>query len=127
MNSHLKIVMITLVYVGCLVLSSCETGCITNKEDLLGEWQVDSWIIESSGKSRSNQMDMQFINSGAYSVDYGVELEEGTYRIDCQYLHTQENGQAEKKVLIQSLSADTLVIQMNRSGSLEQVKLIKKP
>ena len=41
------------------------------------------------------------------------------------YLHTVEDGKAEKKVEILKLTADTLIFQMNRAGTIEEVLLTK--
>ena len=71
-------------------------------------------------------MDFTFHPDRRYEVDYGQDIEKGKYWISGQYLHTVEDGKAEKKVLITSLTSDSLAFEMNRAGSIEKVVLLKK-
>lgn len=114
-----------LIFSFTLVLSNCQTGCDFDEVDLIGNWKVVDWKIEETGQKRNNKMDMIYQSDGGYIIDYGGEKEIGKYWIECQYLHTQENGQAEKKVKLIALTSNTLTIQMNRGGELEEVKLEK--
>lgn len=93
---------------------------------LKGSWIVEKWTIESSGKSRANKMDMTFTSDGNYEIDYGPESEVGRYWISGNYLHTFEKNESEKKVLLLKLVSDTLEIQMNRAGEMENVVLKRK-
>ncbi|MGK0316930.1 MAG: hypothetical protein ACI86M_003168 [Saprospiraceae bacterium] len=108
-----------------LIFASCQS----NKFDtqiLLGSWEVFEWKIEESGKSINNKMDMVFETEKNYSIDYGIQNEKGKYWITGEFLHTVETDQAEKKVKILQLNADTMKIQMNRGGHLESLVLVKK-
>ena len=107
-----------------LMLYAC-SGQYT-KEDLRGAWTVKSWVEFKSKKTISAQMDMTFNPEGKYVVDYGTEKEEGKFWVENDYLHTVENGKAEKKVKIIKLNIDSLVIEMNRAGSIEQVVLVRE-
>lgn len=107
-----------------LMFTAC-TNTNYDKTLLYGDWVVDSWVIENTGKAITNQMDMNFKPNDQYTIDYGSEQENGKYWIMGDYLHTIEKGQAEKKVKLISLSADTLKFQMNRGGHLELITLKK--
>jgi hypothetical protein len=93
---------------------------------LLGNWKVNKWTEISSGKKITNQMDFSFEEDGRYLLDYGKKKEHGKYWIANEYLHTIEEGKAEKKVKIISLQKDTLAMEMNRAGSIEKVILVRK-
>jgi len=114
-----------LIFIGTFTMCTNETSPFN--EDLLeGSWKVDKWTIESTGKTRTNKMDMNFKNDMSYEIDYGPESERGRYWISGIYLHTFEKGETEKKVKLIKLVSDTLEIQMNRAGEMENVLLIKK-
>jgi len=108
-----------------LLFTSC-TESKFNDTDIHGNWKVASWTVESTGKSIKNKMDMNFSAFEKYTIDYGTENEKGKYWIANDYLHTVEQNEAEKKVLILKLNPDTLQIQMNRAGEMENVTLVKK-
>ena len=78
-----------------------------------------------SGEAIDNMLIFEFDTTGRYSIDYGSEFEKGKYWISGNYLHTIEDGRAEKKVRIINLSSDSMVLEMNRSGFLEKLSLIK--
>ncbi len=126
MNLTSLLKLITISFLLCLI-NSCENETSPFDETLLkGSWTVDEWTIESTGKSRSNQMDMTFKSDGNYEIDYGPESEIGRYWVSGTYLHTFEKNESEKKVLLLKLVSDTLEIQMNRGGEMENVVLLKK-
>ena len=108
-----------------LLLLSCNSSPY-EKDDLLGKWTVVNWEIEKTGQKRTNQMDMSYNADNSYVVDYGSEKELGEFWIANSYLHTKAENEAEKKVKIIKLNIDTLSIQMNRGGILENVLLVKE-
>lgn len=112
------VILLVILFVSCQSNNYQET-------DLHGNWKVVNWEIASTGQERSNQMDMSYAADGSYTVDYGSEKEVGKYWIANDFLHTTETGQAEKKVKILDLNRDTLSIQMNRGGELENVLLVR--
>jgi hypothetical protein len=119
-NTFSVLVILTLI----LVISCNESKF--DSEKLLGSWKVAQWKIEKTEELRNNKMDMEFRNDGKYEIDYGSEKETGKFWITNEFLHTVEVGQSEKKVKIIKLTNDTLEIQMNRSGEMENVLLINK-
>ena len=92
---------------------------------LHGNWKVSEWKEVQSGKAISQKMDFQFDADNSYSVDYGSQKEAGSYYLSGEFLHTKETGSIEKSVRITKLTADSLVFQMNRAGSLEVITLRK--
>lgn len=109
-----------------ILLFTCCTESEFNEIDIQGNWKVASWTVKSSGKAINNKMDMDFNADKKYTIDYGSEKETGKYWIAGEFLHTAEENQSEKKVKIIKLSTDTLKIQMNRGGEIENVTLLKK-
>ena len=97
-----------------------------DKSFLLGNWESVEWKNMDSGSLLNGQMDFTFSEDNRYTVDYGSQDEKGRFWIANEYLHTVEDGKAEKKVRITLLNSDSLIFEMNRAGILEQVILIKK-
>ena len=119
----MKITTSTLVTLVFLLLVSCTDNF---DETLLhGDWKTTDWYILDSGKKINNQMDFSFDADRRYIIDYGTEKENGKYWIAVDYLHTVEDGKAEKKVKIVMLTKDTLDMEMNRGGRLERLLLTK--
>jgi hypothetical protein len=100
-------------------------ACADNLDETLlhGNWSTKDWYILESGKKINNTMDFSFDSDRRYSIDYGSQKESGKYWVAVDYLHTVEDGKAEKKVKIISLSADTMVLEMNRAGQIERLLL----
>ena len=96
-----------------------------DETQIIGDWEVATWDIISSGNTRSNKMDMHFSVDRKYEINYGSEIEKGKYWISGEDLFTVGDGESEKKVKLLTLNSDTLGIQMNRGGELENVYLIR--
>ncbi len=115
-----------------LCLMTCLLFCIACANDkfdemlLHGDWNTTSWVEQKTNKKISNKMAFSFKGDGRYTIDYGSEKENGKYWIAGEFLHTVEDGQAEKKVKITSLSTDEMNFEMNRTGSIELVSLKKQ-
>ena len=92
---------------------------------LHGDWVKQSWLNLDDGSSIDQKLDFSFSEDRRYKVDYGQQMEEGKYWLAGEYLHTVEDGRAEKKVRILTLTQDSLVFEMNRGGHLEKVTLKK--
>lgn len=104
-------------------------ACANDKFDellLAGKWKTTSWVEQKTNKKITNKMDFDFGTDGRYEIDYGSVKEKGKYWIAGEFLHTVEDGQAEKKVKITSLTADKMAFEMNRTGSIEVVNLDKQ-
>lgn len=107
-----------------LIMSAC--GVEQNKPLLIGEWSLSEWKILSTGELRTGyQMDFIFSSDDTYSVDYGSETEVGAWYVSGNQLYTTEQGMAKKMVKITKPIGDTLQFEMNRSGQLERVTLLR--
>ena len=97
-----------------------------NKPLLIGEWEMVDWYITNTNeKIQGQKMDFAFGDDDRYEVDYGTQKEVGSWRVSGNNLFTTEDGMAEKMVRITQPIGDTLVFEMNRSGRLEVVVLVK--
>lgn len=104
-----------------MFILSC--GSSLDGDLLLGSWKVSDWEIRETGQKISRQMDFTFKADKRYEVDYGSQKEVGGYYLMGQSLITMEDGQTEKSVWVQKLTKDSLVFEMNRAGSIEEVVL----
>ncbi len=105
---------------------SCAENFNFDATHLIGNWKTASWIENISNKKIPNQMDFTFRQDSLYEVDYGSIKEKGKYWIAGEYLHTIEDGQAEKKVRLKLVKPDSIIFEMNRTGKLETVILTKQ-
>jgi len=120
----MKIKTLLLTSLLTLLIISCADGL---DESLLhGSWKTVEWKVVDTGQEINNQMDFTFDSKRRYSVDYGTEKEQGRYWVAVDYLHTVEDGKAEKKVKIKSINSDTLQLEMNRGGRIERLVLLKQ-
>ncbi len=126
MKNKIDLKFLTLCLAVFLTVFSCKAPPKFNEAALHGKWVVTSWVEEASGKEFSNKMDMTYQSDSLYSIDYGPKKEEGKYWIEDEFLHTVATGKSENKVKIISINAETLKIQMNRGGKMENVVLTKK-
>ena len=116
-------------YSGLFIILFLFSACANDKFDALllpGEWKTTSWIEQNTNKKINNKMDFTFGEDGRYEVDYGTVKEKGKYWIAGEFLHTVEDGQAEKKVKLTSLLSQKMTFEMNRTGSIELVTLSKQ-
>lgn len=113
-----------LILLSLTFIVACAESFDINK--LPGEWELESWTKKDNGEAIEGQMDFTFNADETYAIDYGNQTETGKYWISGPYLHTKEEGQAEKKVLITRLTDDTFTFEMNRAGSIEVVQLTKQ-
>ena len=111
-----------------LILSLTLWACSSSLDAsvLPGKWKTIEWKELSSGKLIPNQLDFTFTSDDKYTVDYGSQKENGTFYLAGEYLHTKEDGAIEKSVRVIKLSKDSMIFEMNRAGSIEQVTLVKE-
>lgn len=104
------------------------TSCFVehNKPDLIGSWNTVNWTVKQNGQKITGQkMAMTFNADERYEVDYGDQKEIGKWWVVGNNLYTREDGFAQKLVKITKLQNDTLQFEMNRSGRIEEVTLVK--
>ena len=119
----MKTFTILILTISTVLFSSCEDKF--DEALLHGDWRTTDWYILDTNQKINNQMDFSFDSDRRYTIDYGTEREMGKYWIAVDYLHTVEDGKAEKKVKIINLTTDTLFMEMNRGGRLERLVLTK--
>jgi hypothetical protein len=98
-----------------------------NKPLLLGKWQGVSWKVngkESGRDYKSTHFD--FKADDTYSTAYDTQTEKGTFRLSGDKLYTTGENKIEKMVKLSTLTADTMVMDMNRAGESEALILAKK-
>lgn len=114
----------------CIIISTIfffiSCGNNFDSELLKGNWKTVEWTVKENNQKINAKMDFQFLEEKRYILDYGSELEKGKYWIANSYIHTVEDGKAEKKVKITTLTVDSLVFEMNRAGSIENVVLVRE-
>lgn len=115
----------TLIMLVALFLSACqqdETIAL-----LQGDWTGVSWMVngEESGRVEAG-VQFHFEADATYTATYGDQLEKGSYRVRSGKLYTVAENKIEKMVGIARLTADTLIMDMNRVGTAEQLVLVRK-
>lgn len=106
---------------------------ISCKEDdnkkplLLGKWKGTSWKVNGKESGRDfNAIKFEFKAGDLYAATYGDQTEKGTFRLAGDKLYTTAENKIEKMVKLAVLTADSLVMDMNRVGESEQLILVKK-
>ncbi len=104
------------------------TNCTNVKEaQLLGNWQGISWIVDGQESGRNaGEVLFLFENTGIYEGAWGEKMEKGVFELKGDKLYTTEEGKLKKMVEISFSGVDTLVFQMNRMGTDEQLILVRK-
>ena len=115
-----------LLFICFVLITACQPKQKWPNEALHGKWDTSSWINLNNQQAINGQLDFNFKEDGRYVLDYGSKQVEGKYWIEGEYLHTIEDQQSEMKVKILTLTGDSLKIDMNRGGRMEQVILTKK-
>jgi len=116
-----------LLIIACsiLLLISCQQEDKTPL--LIGNWKGVSWTVDGkkSGRNAANAR-FEFKNDNTYKATFEGSKEAGTFRLRFDNkLFTTEAGKIEKSVLLSKITADTIVMDMNRVGDREQLILVK--
>ena len=116
---------ILLYVVLVFILHACSTE--NNNQRIVGDWEGTSWEVKGkpSGRNASDVL-FNFDADDTYTAAFGEQKESGVFRLEGNKLYTTAKGQAEKMVQITLLSVDTLLMDMNRAGTVEQLVLVKK-
>ncbi|MCC6462204.1 MAG: lipocalin family protein, partial [Saprospiraceae bacterium] len=92
-----------------------------------GQWQGVSWKVQGEESGRDfGAVRFEFKADDTYSAAFGNQLEKGTFRLSGDKLYTTGENKIEKMVKLTTLSADTLVMDMNRVGVSEALVLAKR-
>lgn len=108
-----------------MVLSSCNEE--SKKPLLIGQWQGVSWTLRDKETGRdAKSVTFVFANEDKYSASFGTLSEGGTYRLSKDMLYTTGENKIEKMVKLSKITADTIIMEMNRMGDAEELVLVKK-
>jgi hypothetical protein len=127
----------TNILIACLfiLITACKTEQKFDPELLFGTWNGIDWKVKgvSSGRDASS-VNFVFaplgnnlaLGEGSYLATYGNQKEKGSFQLKGDKLYTTAEDKIEKVVRIVHLSADTLVLGMNRMGQDEELILIER-
>jgi DNA-directed RNA polymerase alpha subunit len=108
-----------------LFLVACQQE--ETKALLQGDWMGVSWKVngEESGRVEAG-VQFHFDAEDTYTATYGDQVEKGSYRVRSGKLYTVAENKIEKMVGIARLTPDTLIMDMNRVGTAEELVLVRK-
>jgi pectate lyase len=119
------------ILLSTLMLSAL-VGCKqddSKKQLLFGKWQGTAWTVAGKDSGRdAKSVGFEFKNDDTYSASFGGQGEKGVFRLDGDKLYTTSEAvnKIEKMVKLSTITADTVVMDMNRVGDSEQLILVKK-
>jgi hypothetical protein len=99
----------------------------SKKSLLLGKWKGAAWKVNGKDAGRdASGVNFEFQADDLYTAAYGEQREKGSFRLAGDKLYTTAENKIEKMVKLAVLTADSLVMDMNRAGENEQLILKKK-
>ena len=111
------------IIVPLLFLFACSED--QKEKDLIGEWALVAWKDVTHDRQKQGEVSFAFKEDKRYTASLNGNAEKGRYWVEFQNLHTVEDGKSEKKVKILKLENDTLILEMNRMGTMEEMVLVK--
>jgi hypothetical protein len=94
---------------------------------LIGDWQGISWKVNGKESDRNvKSVRFTFKMDDSYSTAFDGQSEKGTFRLSGDKLYTTGENKIEKMVKLATLTADSIVMDMNRAGESEALILVKK-
>ena len=115
---------VLLVFISTILLSCADT---TNNKMIIGEWDGAMWLIDGKPSNlRAAETHFSFDSTGKYSFRYAGNNETGTYKVENDMLFTKPEGEKEIMVKIATITQDSLVFDMNRSGQAETLILTRR-
>lgn len=119
------------IILSALILSAL-VGCKqddSKKQLIFGKWQGTAWTVAGKDSGRdAKAVNFEFKNDDTYSASFGGQGEKGVFKLteDKLYTTADAGNKIEKMVKLSTLTADTIVMDMNRVGDSEQLILVKK-
>ena len=110
------------------ILSVLFSSCVesVNNQLIIGHWKAVQWIENGIPNiSKSENTEFSFDEKQQYTFSHNGIVKRGTYKVENNLLFTTEEGMQEIMVNIAKLNKDSLVFDMNNSGSAEQLTLLK--
>lgn len=109
------------VFLACVfvaLLASCAMESY-NEREIVGQWFSESWTSE--GEETGYRAWMAFNQDSTYRALFQNRREQGDYWIDGHRLYTHASDGEPIKVKIANLDDQSLVLEMNRGGSVETI------
>jgi Lipocalin-like domain len=120
----MKKVFLILIVIG-FVFANCKQD--DKKPLLIGKWQGVSWKVNGKEADRNvKSVRFEFNTNDSYATSFDGQSEKGVFRLSGDKLYTTGENKIEKMVKLSSLTADTIVMNMNRAGESEVMTLVKK-
>ena len=118
-----------LLIISFLLISFFLFACSSENANqrIVGQWQGITWNVNGQASDRNaSNVHFEFKTDDSYIAAFGAQKEGGSFRLTDNKLYTTAKGQIEKMVQISLVSLDTMVMDMNRAGTVEQLVLVKK-
>jgi Lipocalin-like domain len=121
----IKIVQVFSSLLFIAIISSCVS--VDQTKSLQGNWQCVSWTVENnvSGYDIAHT-NFNFKENEYYEANISGHPEKGTYYKQDDKLYTTADGSVKIMTLIKKITPDTLILSMNRTGTIEEMILVKK-
>lgn len=108
----------------CISMIACQQAI--DKKMLLGEWKGAQWLIQGQDADYdATSTYFSFKDDGTYTYRYTDMEEKGKYFVSRNELITTPDGGIKMMVKIEKLTSDSLVMNMNRSGTSETLTLVR--
>lgn len=108
-----------------VLLASCANT--ENNKMIIGNWAGVEWLVNGTASNLdATKASFTFNEKNAYSFVYDGRKEEGTYKVENDMLFTKPTSEQEIMVKIVKLTKDSLCFDMNRSGQVEKLTLVRK-
>lgn len=120
----LSLLVFSILTIGSYILDSCST--IDKTKPLQGTWQCVSWT--AGGKNAGYDImhtSFHFMENELYDATITGRPEKGTYYMQDGKLYTTAEGNAKIMTVIEKLKGDSLILSMNRGGTMEEMMLIR--
>ncbi len=110
--------------IGSYILNSC--SAIDKTKPVQGIWQCVSWTAGGVNAGYDiTHTRFHFMENEKYEATITGQDEKGSYYIQDGKLYTTADGAARIMTVIEKLHGDTLIISMNRGGTMEEMELIR--
>lgn len=118
-----------------LLAVACKPDLKFTPDMLIGTWNGVEWKVQGKTAGDRNASSVYFVfeaqgsdaAKGRYIAAYGDQKERGEFKLKGDKLYTTgDEDKIEKVVRVVKLTADTLVLDMNRMGTSEELVLVEK-
>lgn len=103
--------------------ASCKD--LEQKKLVVGEWQCIAWTVQGQPSMNSQNVKFNFKEDGHYEYQNQGLNEKGIYSVQGGKLYSTPENALEIAVDIVKLNQDTFIFDMSRSGTPEQMTLIR--